>query len=151
MLLYEVKNIIKIFYEMENELIIHEWLEYNPEDEDNTILRILQAIYDVFLIHPVEKVIVKTNLTKGVFSPNIQKYIKEVQFPRLLDDTKVRYIATIKSEDKIQSLGTLLWQSQLKEEVNINISDMEKEEEASIIIRDVENEEEAREWLKIIA
>ena len=151
MLLYEVKNIIKIFYEEENKLIIHEWLEYNPEGEDNTILRILQAIYDVFLIHPVEKVIVKTNLTKGVFSPNIQEYIKEVQFPRLLADTKLRYIATIKSKDKTQSLGTFLWQCQFEEEVNINISDMENEEETNIIIRDVESEEEAREWLKIIA
>lgn len=138
MLLYEVKNIIKIFYEMENELIIHEWLDYNPEDKDNTILLILQNIYDVFLIHPVEKVIVKTNLTKGVFSPNIQKYIQEVQFPRLLAETKLRYIATIKSKDKTQSLGTSLWQCQFKEEANI-------------IIRDVESEEEAREWLKIIA
>jgi len=151
MLLYEVKNIIKIFYDMENELIVHEWLEYNPEDKDKTILRILQAIYDMFLIHPVEKVIVKTDLTKGVFSPRIQKYIQEVQFPRLLADTKLRYIATIKSKDKTQSLGTLLWQCQFEEKVNINTSDMESEEEVDIIIRDVESEEEAREWLKIIA
>ncbi len=138
MLLYEVKNIIKIYYEKENELIIHEWIEYNPEDQDKTILRILQKIYDVFLIHPVEKVIVKTNLTKGCFSPNIQNYIEEVQFPRLLADTKLRYVATIKSKDKIQAMGTLLWQSQFSEE-------------ADIILHDVESEEEAREWLKIIA
>jgi len=150
MLLYEMKNIIKIFYEMENELIIHEWLEYNPEDQDNTILLILQNIYNVFLIHPVEKLIVKTNQTKGVFSPNIQKYIKEVQFPRLITDTKLRYIATIKSNDKTQSLGTTLWQSQLQEEANIIIRDVENEEESNIIIHDVESEEEARDWLKSI-
>jgi len=150
MLLYEMKNIIKIFYEMENELIIHEWLEYNPEDQDNTILLILQNIYNVFLIHPVEKLIVKTNQTKGVFSPNIQKYIKEVQFPRLISDTTLRYIATIKSKDKTQSLGTVLWQCQLQEEANIIIRDVENEEESNIIIHDVESEEEARDWLKNI-
>ena len=138
MLLYEVKNIIKIFYEEENELVIHEWLEYNPDGEDYIILLILQNIYDVFLIHPVEKVIVKTNLTKGGFSPGIQKYIEEVQFPRLLTDTKLRYIATIKSKDKMQTIGTLLWQKQFNEE-------------ADIILHDVGSEEEAREWLKIIA
>jgi hypothetical protein len=44
MLLYEVKNIIRIFYEMENELIIHEWLEYNPEDQDNTIILISPCV-----------------------------------------------------------------------------------------------------------
>jgi len=150
MLLYEVKNIIRIFYEKENELIIHEWLEYNPEHQDKAILRILQAIYDVFLMYPVEKVIVKTGLTKGVFSPNIQKYIKEVQFPRLLADTKLRNIALIKSKDKTQSLGTFWWQCQFEKEVIIYINDMESEDEANIIINDVESEDEAREWLNII-
>jgi len=150
MLLYEVQNIIRIFYEKENELIIHEWLEYNPEHQDKTIIRILQAIYDVFLMHPVEKVIVKTDLTKGLFSPNIQKYINEVQFPRLLADTKLRNIAIIKSRDKTQSLGTVLWQCQFEKEVIIYKSDIESEEEANIIIHDVESEDEAREWLKII-
>jgi len=138
MLLYEVPNIIKIFYEKENDLIVHEWLEYNPEDQDKTILIILQKIYDIFLTHPVEKVIVKADLTKGVFSPNIQKYIKDVQFPRLLADTKVRYIVTIKSEDKMRDVGMLLWQKQFNKG-------------AEVILHDVGTEEEAREWLKTTA
>lgn len=138
MLLYEVKNIIKIFYEEENELVIHEWLEYNPEDQDHTILIILQKIYDIFLTYQVKKVIVKTNMTKGIFTPYIQKYIEEVQFPRLMENTKLRYIATVKSKDKIQATGTLLWQIQFNEG-------------ADIILHDVESEAEAREWLKLIA
>ena len=138
MLLYEVPNIIKIFYEKENELIVHEWLEYNPEDQDKTILIILQKIYDIFLTYPVEKIIVKTNQTKGIFSPSIQKYIKDVQFPRLLADTKLRYVATIKSEDYMKGVGVLLWQKQFKKG-------------AEIILHDVGSEEEAREWLKTIA
>jgi len=138
MLLYEVPEIIKIFYEKESELIVHEWLEYTPEDQDNTILMILQKIYDIFLAYPVEKVIVKADLTKGVFSPSIQEYIKDVQFPRLLTDTKLRYVATVKSEDKMKALGALLWQEQFNKE-------------AEVILHDVRSEEEAREWLKTIA
>ena len=137
MLLYEVPKIIKIFYEKDNELIIHEWLEYNPEDQDHTILIILQTIYDTFLTYPVEKVMVKTNRTKGIFSPSIQKYIRDVQFPRLLSDTKVRYIATIKSEDTLENIGTLLWQKQFNTETDI-------------VLHDIASEEEAREWLKTI-
>ena len=138
MLLYEVPNIIKIFYEKENELLVHEWLEYNPEDQDNTILIILQKIYDIFLTYPVEKVIVKADLTKGAFSVSVQKYIRDVQFPRLLSDTKLRYVATIKSEDEMKGIGVKLWQAQFNKE-------------AEVILHDVGSGEEAREWLKTIA
>ena len=138
MLLYEAPNIIKIFYEKENELIVHEWLEYNPEDQDNTILIILQKIYDLFLTYPVEKVIVKVDLAKGAYSPSIQKYIRDVQFPRLLTDTKLRYVATIKSEDNMKDTAALLWQEQFKKG-------------GEVILHDVGSEEEAREWLKTIA
>ena len=138
MLLFEVPNIIKIFYEKENELIIHEWLEYNPDDQDNIIFEILQNIYDIFLAYPVEKVIVKTDQTKGVFTPSAQEYIRDVQFPRLLADTKLQYVATIKSEDKMKRIGALLWQKQFKEG-------------AEIILHDVRTEKEARTWLKTIS
>ena len=137
MLLYEVPDIIKIFYEKENELIVHEWLEYNPEDQDKTILIILQKIYDIFLAYPVEKVIVKSDMTKGVFSPSIQKYIKDVQFPRLLSDTKLRYIVTIKPDDQMKKVGVKVWQGQFSKE-------------AEIVLHNVESEEDARQWLKTI-
>jgi len=138
MLLYEAPNIIKIHYEKESELIVHEWLEYNPEDQDNTILMILQKIYDIFLTYPVEKVIVKADSTKGIFSPSIQKYIRDVQFPRLLADTKLRYVATIKSEDELKDLGTFLWQQQFNND-------------DEIILHNVGSEEEAHDWLRNIA
>ena len=135
MLLYEVPNIIKIFYEKESELIIHEWLEYNPVDQDDTILEILQKIYEIFLAYPVTKVIVKTDKTKGIFSPEIQKYIKEVQFPRLLADTKIQYVATVKSKNEMNDIASLIWQEQI-------------EKKAELILRDVASETEARGWLK---
>ncbi len=137
MLLYEVPNIIKIFYEKENELIIHEWLEYNPEDQDNAILLILQEIYELHLTYPVNKLIVKTDLTKGAFSPTIQEYINDVQFPRLLADTKLRYVVTIKSDDIMKAMASTLWQGLLNKKGNI-------------VLHNVQNEKEAREWLKTI-
>ena len=138
MLLYEVPDIIKIFYEKENDLLVHEWLEYNPEDQDNTILVILQKIYDFFLAYPVEKIIVKADMTKGAFSPNIQKYIKNVQLPRLVSDTKLRYVATVKSEEEMKDIGVKLWQLQLNKD-------------ADVILHNTGSEEEARDWLRNIA
>lgn len=138
MLIYEEKNIIKIFYEQENKLLIHEWLEYNPDGKDHTILQILQKIFDIFVQYQVEKVIVKTDKTKGVFSPDIQDFIEQVQFPRLISDTKLRYVATIKSKDKMQAIGTLLWQKQFDDDVDI-------------ILHDVSTEEEARQWLNLFS
>ena len=135
MLVFEVPNIIKVFYEKENELIIHEWLEYNPEQQDNIILEIMQKLYETFLEYPVEKVLVRANQTKGSFSPEIQKYIKEVQIPRLVADTKMRYVVTVHSEEKMKRLSTELWQMQF--------SDGDR-----IILHDVENEKEARAWLE---
>ena len=137
MLLYEVKNIIKIIYDKDNELLIHHWLNYNPEDNDDLILTILQRIYDIFLMYPVEKVIVKSDTTIGVFSPSIQEYIRDVQFPRLIADTNLRFVATIKSKDSMRAIGTLLWQDQF-------------DEEADIYLHDVNNEDEARRWLSTI-
>jgi hypothetical protein len=134
-LLYEEKEIIKIFYEKENDLIIHEWLDYNPEDQDKTILMILEKIYELFLAYPVKKVIVKTDITRGMFSPHINKYIKEVQFPRLLADTEIRYIATVKSKEEMKGIASLLWQEQF-------------DKEAEILLRDMGSEKEARDWLK---
>lgn len=134
MLLYEEKEIIKIYYEKENDLIIHEWLDYNPEDQDKTILMIFDKIYKYFLAYPVRKVIVKTDMTRGMFSPYINKYIKEVQFPRLLADTEIRYIATVKSKEEMKEIATSLWQEQF-------------DKEAEIILRDVGSEKEARDWL----
>ena len=135
MLIFEVPNIIKVFYEKENELIVHEWLEYNPEHQDNVILEIMQKLYETFLAHPVEKVLVRANQTKGSFSPEIQKYLKEVQIPRLEADTKMRYVVTVHSEEKMKRLSTELWEMQFSNGDRI-------------IVHDVENEKEARAWLK---
>jgi hypothetical protein len=137
-LVFEVPNTIRIFYEKENELIIHEWFEYNPENvRDDIILENLQKIYDIFLTYPVEKVIVKADQTKGAFSPGVLEYIKTVQFPRVLADTEIRYVVTIQSKEEMNQMPTFIWQEHLKKG-------------SRAILHDVGTEKEARTWLKTI-
>lgn len=135
MLVFDVPNIISVFYEEENDLIIHEWFDYNPEDQDNVILEIFQKIYKSLLTYPVEKLIVRTNQTRGAFSPMIQNYIENTQIPRVESTTNLRYIVTIQSKDTMKAICTSLWREQFNKVKNI-------------IMHDVESEEEAREWLK---
>jgi hypothetical protein len=137
MLVFEVPDVIKVFYEKENDLLVHEWLDYNPEDRGDIIFEILQRLYDIFLAYPTEKVLVRADQTRGAFSPSVQKYIAEVQFPRILADCAVRYVVTIQSQEAMMQISTSLWQEQL-------------EEGAKIILHDVGTEAEAREWLETI-
>jgi hypothetical protein len=135
MLIFNLPNIIKVFYEEENDLLIHEWLDYNPEGQDEVILEIIQKLYDILLTHPVEKVIVRTNQTRGAFSPRILNYLENIQMPRVESNTKLRYAVTIQSKETMKIISASLWQGQLGK--------VEK-----MMMHDVESEEEAREWLK---
>ena len=138
MLIFESPDVIKISYEKDNRVIIHEWLDYNPENAGNDfMLEVLQKIYDIFLAYPVAKVIVKVDQTKGAFAPEVQQYIGEVQFPRILADTKVRYVATVHSEQKMKQMSKLLWQKRFK-----------KNDE--VMLHDVFSEQEARDWLSTV-
>ena len=94
-LVFEVPGIIRALYEKDNELIILEWLDYSPDDQDHIILEILQGIYEKFLAYSIEKVMVRADRVRGAFSPNIQDYLGEVQFARIVADTKIRYIVSI--------------------------------------------------------
>jgi len=135
MLMHEEKNVIKIFYEKENQLIIHEWLEYNPEDQDDIILKSFQVIFDLFVIFSVAKLIVKSNMAKGAFSPDILKYIKNIQFPRLMAETKLRFIAIIKPNEEMKAIANSLWMGQF------NDAD-------DVILHYVSSVEEGRKWLE---
>ena len=61
MLIYTVPNIINIFYDKESELLIHEWIEYNPENQDNTILAILQKIYELLIFQKLKNLLIYLN------------------------------------------------------------------------------------------
>lgn len=77
-------------------------------------------------------------MTIGVFSPSIKEYIKDVHFPRLIADTNLRFVATIKSKDHMKALGALLWQDQFNDQ-------------AEVILHYVGSEEESRNWLSTIS
>ena len=76
-LIFEYEGIIKVFHDKYDDLIIHEWLEYNPDEKDVIIIEVLQKIDETFLNIGVRKVLVKVDKTRGVFSPEVNKYIKE--------------------------------------------------------------------------
>lgn len=135
MLLFQHENIIRVSLEQDNDLIVHEWLEYNPENGDSVIHEILDQIYKTFLQHDVTKVLVIADKTKGAFSPDIQTFINDVQFPRLIEETKIKYVATVVSENVFNRLGAKLWQDQLAAGERM-------------IMREVLSADEGRAWLK---
>jgi len=134
-LLFQHENIIRVSLEQDNDLIVHEWLEYNPENGDSVIHEILDQIYKTFLQHDVTKVLVIADKTKGAFSPDIQTFINDVQFPRLIEETKIKYVATVVSENVFNRLGAKLWQDQLAAGERM-------------IMREVLSADEGRAWLK---
>lgn len=137
MLVFEFPKIISVYYEEENELIIHEWLEYNPEGKDDVIIEIMQKLYETFLAYPVKKVMVRANLVKGAFTPRVQRYIREVQVPRLVADTDMRYVVTIQSNERMSQTASKLWQLQFWEG-------------SGVVLHNVTKEEDARAWLQSI-
>lgn len=134
MLVYQYPEIIRISYEPENGLFVHEWLDYSPEDQDDTILQVLQKIYELFVEYEAEKVLVLVDQTKGVFSPQIQNYIREVQFPRIAADTKVKFVATVVRDDEFQKVTAKIWSRPLLKHLGLES-------------RDFADEREARAWL----
>jgi len=135
MILLDEPGVLKVYYEEETQTQVHEWLNYNPDDNDSLVIRLLDQIYNFLLKYPVKKVLVITNRTEGVFTPEVQKYIQDVQFPRLASDTMMRFVASVKTADEVAESGTALWKEQLRMKY-------------PIIVHDSETEGEAREWLK---
>jgi len=135
MLLLDEPGVLKILYEEDSQLQVHEWLSYNPDDKDSLVIQLLDQIYQFLLQYPVKKILVITDRTEGAFTPEVQNYIQNIQFPRLASDTPIRFVATVKPADEIAASGTSLWKEQLK---------MQK----PIIVYDSETEAGARIWLK---
>lgn len=112
-LVFDMPGITRVFYEKDNELIILEWLDYNPDGQEQVILVIMQRIYHTLLVYSVEKIMVKADRVRGAFSPAIQDYLMEVQFPRIIADTKIQDIVTIMSQEGMGRASTRLWQKEL--------------------------------------
>jgi hypothetical protein len=138
MLLFEYEDIIRVSYEKENDLIVHEWHRYNPDQKDHIVLEILQKIYETLLETGASKVLVKVDKVKGVFSPEIHKYINDVQFPRLVNETNMRFVATVTNKSDMSSKWATIW----KEQLAVN---------EPIVLHDVDTEEEGRAWLRSVS
>lgn len=91
----------------------HEWLDYNPEDADPLIRKILDDIHRDFVATGSTKVLVVADRTRGAFSPEIRKFIEKVQFPRIAADTKLRFVATVLPTDEVRAAYAMLWRRQL--------------------------------------
>ncbi len=135
--LLEEPGILKVSYEAEESLQVHEWFDYNPENRDPLILKMLERIYELLLEYPVEKILVNSENVRGAFSPEVTTFIQEVQFPRIAADTQVRFVATVKSSHFMNRIGTDVWRAQLKRH-------------AALVTHDVKSEAEARKWLQLV-
>lgn len=136
-ILLDEPGILKVSYEEEESLQVHEWFDYNPENRDPLILEMLERIYELLIGYPVEKVLVKSENVRDAFSPKVTTFIQEIQFPRIAADTQVRFVATVKSAHFMKRIGTEVWRAQLKRH-------------AAIVTHDVESEAEARKWLYLV-
>ena len=113
MILFEESGVLRVSYEAERGLQIHEWFEYNPEDHDDWVFDALENIYELLRKYPVKKLLVKTGKSRGAFSPQVLTFIRDVQFPRLARETQIRFVATVRSSVEWDSVGTLLWEGQM--------------------------------------
>jgi hypothetical protein len=113
MLAFKYDGIFEAYLEDDGELIRHVWIEYNPDGKDDVIRKILDEIYDLFLTSGATKVLVDVRKTSGAFSPEVLRFIDGVQFPRILENTKVRFLATVKVSVEMSALYANLWQKQL--------------------------------------
>ncbi len=134
-LIFEYKDVIRVFHDEDNGLIIHEWLDYNPERQDTLIIEILQKIYQMLVDTGVRKVLVKVDETRGVFSPEVNKYIRKIQFPRLIKDTQLKFVATVTNKKDMNFRYAEIWKGHLKQNT-------------PVILHDVSSEAEGRAWLK---
>ena len=134
MILIDEKGVLRVTYEEDAGIQVHEWLDYNPEGRDELIRQLLDRIYQRLIDFPVEKLLVKADQARGAFSPEVQAFIREVQFPRLQAQASIRFVVTVRQRDTLASIGTELWKSQLKAN-------------SRLIMHDVESEAEARAWL----
>lgn len=115
MILLDEPGVLRILYEERFGLQVHEWLNYSPEDRDPLVLDLLDRIYELLMHYPVEKLLVIADRTRGAFSTEVQTFIREVQFPRILGNTSVRFVATVKSADQMTEIGSDLWKAQFEQ------------------------------------
>lgn len=122
-LLY-MKDVVTVSYLTKEQVLIHEWHDYNPEEGDDHVFQALNVIYETFKELQCAKVMVQVNHVRGAFSPKVLDFIKIVQFPRLLSETPLKYIATVVSEEHYEEVNSSLWKDQLLRNEDLIMTDV---------------------------
>lgn len=128
--LFDYKRVCRGSYDPTTDITVHEWFDYNPEDANYSVREVLDSIYDAFCTTKSAKVLVLTKNARGAFSPEIQKYIETVQFPRFASHTNLRFVATVMPDERINVMYTALWKEQLARNDRFIQADFSSEEEA---------------------
>lgn len=112
--LFDYPGICRASYDASTDITVHEWLDYCPEDADDLVLEVLGKIYDGFCQTGSTKVLVIADKTKGAFSPTVVTFIRNVQFPRLASDSRLKFVATVLPRRSLPATYTSLWKEQLE-------------------------------------
>ncbi len=139
MLLHDEPDVLRLYLEEENGLQIHEWLDYDPDGRDELVLNLLDHIFANLLKHPVEKLIVDTRQARGAFSPAVLTFVQDVQFPRILAETPLRFVVTIKPRDELSRIATRLWEAQVRNRSRLIMQETATMEEARAWLQEVES------------
>lgn len=131
-LIFEEKDIATIHAVDADQLIILKWLKFNVAEEFKTVLNNVRS---AFAETKFPRVLVDTSETKGMISAENQKWMEEVHFPKLLEQSICKFVATVVPKTTLGQMTTEQWQDNLTK-----IADME--------LINVKMAEEGINWLK---
>ncbi len=132
--LFDFPGVCRASFDARTGVTVHEWFDYNPPYADKLVFEILERIYVAFCENGSTKVLVIANNTKGAFSREVLTFIRDVQFPRLATDTKLKFVATVLPREALPATYATLWKEQ-------------RERNERFILADFASLDEATDWL----
>ncbi len=131
-LFYEVKGVATIHTIDEKQIVILKWDKFNVQEEFKDVLN---HIRECFGTTKFPRVLVDTSTTQGLISPENQKWMEEIHFPKLQEQGVCKFVATVVASSALAQMNTEKWQDNL-----VKIADME--------LINVPSREEGLEWLQ---
>lgn len=131
-LLMEIKGVATIHAMEDEKIIILRWERFNVQLQ---FQEILNGIRKAFEDTKYNRVLVDTSETEGLISSENQKWMEEVHFPKLQEQSICKFVATVLPASSLGQMTNEKWQDTL-----VKIADME--------LINVPSREEGLEWLK---